>query len=152
MPCSYKSWYGGGDALRRAPTNYRGRVLGRAIAARPFSSTETVDLELSLEVEAEFGGVGSRCHEVRAAEGGQEVVERGLVGQIDDREAQAPLVMVGMEQIVVAYAGVEQIAGFDACGIVVQIKRGACNVEQRCSRPSGIRAADGPGAQGKGRG
>ena len=47
-----------------------------------------------LEVEAEFHVFGSRRDVVRAAEGGKEIIKHVFVCQVDDREAQAPLVVV----------------------------------------------------------
>ena len=60
-----------------------------------------------LEVEAELYGFGARGDEVRAAEGGEEVVESVFVGQVDDGEAEAPLVAVAIEQVVVADGQIE---------------------------------------------
>jgi hypothetical protein len=73
----------------------------------------------SLEVEAELYGLGSWRHVVRPAERREEVVKRCLVRQIDDREAQAPLVAVSVEEVVSSRAGVEQAARRDALRIVV---------------------------------
>src|ERR1700675_3497246 len=58
---------------------------------------------------------------MRAAKGGKEIIERGLVRQIDGGETQAPLVTVAVEKIVVPYAGIEQVARSDALWIVVVI-------------------------------
>ena len=60
-----------------------------------------------LEVEAELYGFGARGDEVRAAEGGEEVVESVFVGQVDDGEAEASLVAVAIEQVVVADGQIE---------------------------------------------
>ena len=65
------------------------------LARRPFGA--------GLKVESQFRRIRARRNEVRSAERGQEVVYRGLVGQVDDREAQAPPVAVRLEQIVIAY-------------------------------------------------
>src|SRR5260370_7870186 len=54
-----------------------------------------------------------------------------------------------MEEIVIAHAGVEQVARFYARGIVVYVKRGTCNVQQLCARGRRIRAADGSRAYRK---
>ena len=62
---------------------------------------------------------GSRRHVVRAAKGGQEVVERFLVCQIDDREARAPFVPIAVKQVVVPDRQVEEVARCDARRIVV---------------------------------
>ena len=53
-------------------------------------------------METEFDGFRAGGDEVRAAEGGEEVVQSFLVGQVDDGEAQAPFVAVTIEEVVVA--------------------------------------------------
>ena len=58
---------------------------------------------------------------MRPAESGKEVVQRQLVGQVDHGEAQAPLVAVAIEQVIVAHARVKQVARGDALGIVIII-------------------------------
>ena len=75
----------------------------------------------NLEVEAQFQRFGARRHEVRAAERGEEVVQRFFVGQIDHREAQAPLVAVAVEEIVMADGQVEQIARRNSRRILVVV-------------------------------
>jgi hypothetical protein len=75
----------------------------------------------ALEVEAQLHCFGARGHVVRAAECGKEIVQRHFVGQVDDREAQAPLVPVTMEKVVIAHAGIKQAARLDALRIVVVI-------------------------------
>jgi len=59
-------------------------------------------------VEAEFARVRSRRDEVRSTECAEEVVERVLVGQMDDREADAPLVLADAEVDIPAYSQVER--------------------------------------------
>ena len=82
--------------------------------------------------ETQLSGKGARRDVVRAAEGGEEVVERVLVGQIDDRELRAPLVPVAMEDVVVAHGEIEEAAGSDARRIVVVVFRpGSRNRDQR---------------------
>jgi len=63
-----------------------------------------------------------RRNEVRAAEGGQEIVDRRLVGQVNDRESQTPLVAVTAKKVVLADADIKQVAGFDARRVVVRVK------------------------------
>src|SRR5205085_11359866 len=70
-------------------------------------------------MKAEFRRVTARRHKVRSAERRQEVIERGLIRQVDDREAQAPLVVVAMEEVVISHAGVEQVAWGDPRRIVI---------------------------------
>jgi len=76
-----------------------------------------------LEVEAQFDRIRPRGHKMRSAESGQEIVERHLVGQVDGRKSQAPLVTVAMEEVVVPNAGIEQVARVDARRIVIVILR-----------------------------
>jgi hypothetical protein len=54
--------------------------------------------ESRLEVESQFGRIGSRRDEVGSAERGEEIVKRNLVGQVDGSEAQAPPVVVFGEE------------------------------------------------------
>ena len=54
---------------------------------------------------------------------GEKVVERLLVGEIDRRQAGAELVFVSLENVVLPYGGVEQVAGCDAGRIVVVVLR-----------------------------
>lgn len=75
------------------------------------------------EVKSEFSSQRSWAYIVRAAEGGEEVVERVLVGKVDGLEACAPLVFVAVEEIVIANGCVEEIPGSDSCGIVVRVLR-----------------------------
>src|SRR5579872_2786007 len=58
---------------------------------------------------------------VRPAEGGEEVIQRLAIGQVDYGEAQAPFITVAAEQVVLADAGVEQVAGGDSLRIVVVV-------------------------------
>ena len=58
---------------------------------------------------------------MRPAERGKEIVKCGLVRQVDDREAQAPLVVVAAEQVIIAHAGIEQVTRLDARRIVIVI-------------------------------
>ena len=58
-------------------------------------------------MEAEFDGLRARRDVVCAAEGGKEIVERGLVGQVDDRKPQAPFVAIPVEKIVMPDGNVE---------------------------------------------
>src|SRR5580704_13875512 len=106
-----------------------------------------------LEVEAELHGLGAGGDEVRAAERREEVVQRFLVGQVHDREAQAPLVAVAIEQIVVADRQVEKIPRSDARRILVVVL-GAVggNVDARCAaRRAGGAAEDWAGRRGESR-
>ena len=76
-----------------------------------------------LEVEAEFTRQCARRDVVRAAERGQEIVERLLVGQVDDCEPQAPLVPVTVEEVVISNGGIKQAPGSNPRRILVIILR-----------------------------
>src|SRR5947207_6711597 len=83
----------------------------------------TARLLLYLEMKAEFRRVAARRHKVRSTERRQEVIKRGLIRQVDDREAQAPLVVVAMEKVVISHAGIEQVAWSDSRRVVIVILR-----------------------------
>ena len=90
-------------------------------------------------MEAEFHCFVSRRDVVRAAEGGKEVVERDFVGQIDDCETQAPLVVVPVQEIIVTDAGVEEMARRNALRPVIVILRSRrWDLEQLRSESGGI--------------
>ena len=72
-------------------------------------------------MKAELDGFRTWRHIVRAAEGGQEIVQSSLVGQVDDRKAKTPLVAIIIEQVVVAYRNVEQIARLNTRRVLVII-------------------------------
>lgn len=76
-----------------------------------------------LKVEAEFDGFGARRNIMRAAEGRKKIIECGLVGQVDDREAKAPFVAIALEEIVVTDGKVEKIPWRDARWIVIIVLR-----------------------------
>ena len=84
------------------------------VAVRPASPLST-----RLEVETQLHRVRTWRDKMRSAERRQEIVNGCLVGQVDDREAQAPLVPVAMKQVVVAHGHIKQIARFDARGVTV---------------------------------
>ena len=73
------------------------------------------------EMETELSRQRARCDVVRAAEGGEEVVERVLIGQVDGGKRQTPFVLLPVEEIVVAHGHIEQIAGSDARRFVIVI-------------------------------
>jgi hypothetical protein len=73
------------------------------------------------EVEGQLHCLGPRRHVVRPAEGGKEIVQRLLVCQVDNREAEAPLVAVGIKEVVMAHANVEQVPWRNALRIVVVV-------------------------------
>ena len=73
------------------------------------------------EVEPHLRRISSRRDEVGSAERRQEVVKRDFVGQVDDRKAQAPPVMILSEQVFVSQAGIKEVAGCNSRGIVVVV-------------------------------
>ena len=75
----------------------------------------------ALEVEPDRSRHRARRHIVSSAEGGQEIVERFFVGEVDYRQAQAPLFLVAVEQIVVADCDIEQTARLHPLGIVIVV-------------------------------
>jgi len=91
------------------------------IKASSLLSGLTSEARKGLEVEAELNRLGSRGHIVGAAERGQEVVQRRLVCEVDDRESQAPLVAVAMEKVIVADGNVKQMARLNSRWIVVVV-------------------------------
>src|ERR1700692_3850994 len=78
-------------------------------------------LGVGLEVEADLRSQGTRSDVVRAAKGRKEIIERGLIRQVDGGEPQAPLVTVTVEKIIVPDASIEKTARRDALRIVIVI-------------------------------
>src|SRR6202161_601953 len=104
-----------------------------------------------LEVEAELDGFGARGYEVRAAECGEEVVQSVFVGKVHDGEAEAPLVAIAVEEVVVADGQVEQVPRSDARRILVVVF-GAVggDVDAGCAtRSAGWAAQDRAGRRGE---
>ena len=66
-----------------------------------------VNVITNSERDADAHLIRARCHEMGAAEGRQEVVERFLIGHIDDAETQPDLGLVTVEQVVDAESQVE---------------------------------------------
>ena len=56
----------------------------------------------SLEIQGNLRRQRPRSYKVRAAEGGKEVIQRVLVGNIDGRDLQVCLAALGAEEIVLA--------------------------------------------------
>ena len=74
-------------------------------------------------MEADLGGQCSGRDVVCAAERGKKVVESNFIRQIDNREAQAPLVTVAVKEIVVTRRDIKQTARLDSLRIMVVILR-----------------------------
>ena len=62
--------------------------------------------------------IRTRRHEVRAAERREEVIERFLVGQVDDAEPDAQLRAGRVEQIIHAEAEIEEMPRRDSRWVV----------------------------------
>ena len=65
---------------------------------------------LKLEAVADLPGKRARGNVVRARERGEEVVQRVLVGDVDGGKPQADLVLIAMEEVVLADGDVEEAA------------------------------------------
>lgn len=76
-----------------------------------------------LEVESDLGGQGAGSNVVRAAERREEIVQREFVRDVDRGEADAPLVAVAVEQVVVADGHVKQVPRRNSLRIVVVVFR-----------------------------
>jgi len=83
---------------------------------------------LALEVQRNLRRKRTRSYVVRSAEGGEEVVKGVLVGDVDGSQVEVHLVVVGVEQVLLANREVEQIAGCDTRRVFVVVL---------CSRPRG---------------
>ena len=77
-------------------------------------SFKSESFDSDLEMKAKFYCLCTGCHKMRPAEGGQEIVKSGFVRQVDHCKSQTPLIAVAVEQVVVANACVEQVAGGNA--------------------------------------
>src|ERR1700679_513793 len=76
-------------------------------------------LHRSLEVEADLSRQSTRRNVMRAAEGGEEVVQSVFVGNVDACQTEAPFVFVAMEEVVLTDRSVEEVSVFNAGRIVV---------------------------------
>ena len=75
----------------------------------------------ALEVERQLSRNGSRGDVMRSAEGGEEVVQHVIVGEVNEVDLSAPLVAIALEEIVGSEGKVEEAARFDALRIVIVI-------------------------------
>ena len=64
---------------------------------------------------------GTRGDVVRSAEGGEEVVKRVFVGDVDGGQAEAPFVAVAVEEVVLADGCVEEVPRCNAGRVLVVI-------------------------------
>ena len=81
---------------------------------------------MGLEVEAQFRREAARRHIVRSSEGGKEVIKRYLVGDIDGRELETPLVLVTAEKIVIPDCEVEEMAWCNARRLLIVTLSARC--------------------------
>jgi hypothetical protein len=63
----------------------------------------------------------ARNHIVRAAEGGEEVIESIIVRDVNKGQLTTPLVLVTVKEVVISYRKVEQVSGPDAGWIVIVV-------------------------------
>lgn len=112
----------------------------------------------TLEVETDGASDCARRDVMRAAEGGKEVVEREVVGQVDHFHASAELVAIVMEveDVVVAKGQIEQAPRSNARWMTIVVlgvrprhlnQRGTelrceAGIRQRCRRRSMLAAAE----------
>jgi len=81
---------------------------------------------MRLEVEADLTRDSSRRDVVRATEGGEEVVERIVVREVDHFHTSAPLETVAMEDVVIAHREIEETSRLDAGWVFIIILRIWC--------------------------
>ena len=76
-----------------------------------------------LEMEAELGRQRTRRDVVRAAEGGEEVVERVLVGDVDGSQLETHFVLIAAEEVVMPDGNVEKASRRNARRVLVVVFR-----------------------------
>ena len=74
-----------------------------------------------LKVEGDFGGQRAGGDVVCAAEGGEEVVEGVVVGEVDGGEVEIDFVAFGVEDVVFAEGGVKEAARCNALRVSVAV-------------------------------
>lgn len=62
------------------------------------------------EVEPDLSADCAWCDVVCSAESGEEVVQGGLIGHVDNLDLRAPFVTVAVEEIVVVDSDVEKVS------------------------------------------
>src|ERR1039458_9051821 len=86
--------------------------------ARQFEEPYLAPITEVLKVERDRRRHRARRNIVGAAEGREEIVQRRPVGHVNHRQAQANLLAVALEKIVVAYRDIEQVAWGDRKSVV----------------------------------
>ncbi len=74
-------------------------------------------------MKTQLGGVTPWRYEVCAAKGGQEIVERNLIGHVYGRQPEAPLVFVSAKYVVLSHCDIKQVTRGYTRGIVVVVLR-----------------------------
>ncbi len=72
-------------------------------------------------MEPDLGGDRSRRHIMSAAEGGEKVVKRIVVGQVDYGKLSTPTILVSVEEIILTQREIEEISRRDAGRIVIVV-------------------------------
>lgn len=85
---------------------------------------------------------------MRATEGGKEVVERVLVGDVDGGEVEVSFVVVGMEDVRLADGYVEETARGDSLRVLVVVASVGCGDVDEVGRELIGRARNGNGLVG----
>ena len=73
------------------------------------------------KIQRDFRCHGARRDVVRAAERGQKVIERVLVGDVDGGEVDVGLVALLVEDVVLAKRGIEEVARRNALRVLVVV-------------------------------
>ena len=77
-------------------------------------------------MKTQLGRVGTWRQEVCSAEGGQKVIKRHFVRNVDRCQTKAPPVLVAAKDIVISHRNVEQVARRDPWRIVIVILGARC--------------------------
>ena len=86
----------------------------------------------------------ARRNEMRAAEGGQEIVKRLFVRQVDRRQPQRHPLVLGAKQVIRADAQVKQVARCDPRRVVIIVLGAVRRNPHPCCPAIGIRAISQP--------
>ena len=78
---------------------------------------------LRLKIESDLSRNCPGRYVVRAAEGGQEIIERNLVGEVDDTYLRTPSITIAVEQVVMPDGKIEEMSRRDPRRIFVVVLR-----------------------------
>src|ERR1039458_1712985 len=102
------------------------------------------DLSFALEVQRNLRRKCARSYVVRSAEGRKEVVKSVLVGDVDGRQVEVHLVVIGATHVLLTNGKVEQVARCDARRVFVVVlgsRRGNADQGRRVlRRRAGLKA------------